>query len=90
MRPAGRAVLVGMGAETMQLPVQLIQNRELTLTGVLRYANTSPTAVELVRSQRVDLDAMVTTRYPLEKTAEALDSDRVPGNIKSVVEVTQP
>ena len=87
VRPAGHAVLVGMGAKTMDLPVQLIQNRELTLTGVFRYANTWPTAIALVHSQRVDLDAMVTARYPLEKTAEALDSGRVPGNIKSIVEV---
>lgn len=88
VRPAGRVVLVGMGAATMELPVQVIQNRELVLTGVFRYANTWPTAIELVRSGRVDLDAMVTARYPLEKTAEALESDRVPGSIKSIVEVT--
>ncbi len=87
VRPGGRAVLVGMGTPTMELPVQLIQNRELNLTGVFRYANTWGTAIELVRSGRVDLDAMVTGRYPLERTAEALESDRVPGNIKSIVEV---
>lgn len=87
VRAAGRAVLVGMGAATMELPVQLIQNRELTLTGVFRYANTWPTAIALIRSGRVDVDAMVTSRYPLEKTAEALESDRVPGNIKAIVEL---
>jgi L-iditol 2-dehydrogenase len=87
VRPAGRVVLVGMGVSTMELPVHLIQNRELMLTGVFRYANTWPTAIELVRSRRVDLDAMVTARYPLDKTVEALDSDRVPGSIKSIVEV---
>ena len=87
LRPAGRAVLVGLGVEVMALPVQLIQNRELTLTGVFRYANTWPIAIALVESRRVELDAMVTARYPLEKAAEALDSDRLPGNIKSIVEV---
>ncbi len=89
VRPAGQVVLVGMGTPTMELPVQLIQNRELTLTGVFRYANTWPTAINLVRSGRVDLEAMVTARYPLEKTAEALDSDLVPRNLKSIVEVHQ-
>jgi L-iditol 2-dehydrogenase len=86
-RPAGRAVLVGMGQVTMELPVQVIQNRELIVTGVFRYANTWPTAIALIRSGQVDVDAMVTARYPLERTAEALESDRVPGNIKSIVEV---
>ncbi|WP_441958530.1 NAD(P)-dependent alcohol dehydrogenase [Mycolicibacterium houstonense] len=88
VRPAGTVVLVGSGAETMPLPTQLIQNRELLLTGVFRYANTWPTAISLVSSGLVDLDAMVTARFPLEKAAEALDSDRVPGSVKSVVTVS--
>jgi L-iditol 2-dehydrogenase len=88
LRPAGTIVLVGSGAETMELPTQLIQNRELVLTGVFRYANTWPTAIALVESGRVDLDAMVTAHFPLEKAAEALDSDRTPGSVKTVVAVS--
>jgi L-iditol 2-dehydrogenase len=88
VRPAGTVVLVGSGAETMELPTQVIQNRELVLTGVFRYANTWPTAIELVESGSVDLDAMVTAHFPLEKAAEALDSDRMPGSVKSVVTVS--
>lgn len=90
IRPGGTVVLVGSGAETMTLPVQLVQNHELILTGVFRYANTWPTALALVESGRVDLDSMVTARFPLDKTADALDSDRIPGNIKAVVDVTDP
>jgi L-iditol 2-dehydrogenase len=88
VRPAGTIVLVGSGAETMELPTQLIQNRELVLTGIFRYANTWPTAIALVESGRVDLDAMVTAHFPLEKAADALDSDRTPGSVKSVVVVS--
>jgi L-iditol 2-dehydrogenase len=88
VRPAGRVVLVGSGAESMELPTQVIQNRELVLTGVFRYANTWPTAIALVESKRVDLDAMVTGHFPLERTAEALDSDQVPGSVKTVVTVS--
>ena len=88
LRPAGTVVLVGSGAESMELPTQLIQNRELVLTGVFRYANPWPTAIALVESGRVDLDAMVTARFPLEKVAEALDSDRTPGSVKTVVTVS--
>jgi L-iditol 2-dehydrogenase len=88
VRPAGTVVLVGSGAESMELPTQLIQNRELVLTGVFRYANTWPTAIALVESGRVDLDAMVTAHFPLEMAAEALDSDRTPGSVKTVVAVS--
>ncbi|MGE2734886.1 NAD(P)-dependent alcohol dehydrogenase [Mycolicibacterium vaccae] len=88
VRPAGSVVLVGSGAETMELPTQVIQNRELVLTGIFRYANTWPTAIALIESKRVDVDAMVTSRFPLERAAEALNADRTPGNIKAVVEVS--
>jgi L-iditol 2-dehydrogenase len=88
VRPAGTVVLVGSGAESMTLPTQLIQNRELVLTGVFRYADTWPTALALVASGRVDLDAMVTARYPLENVGEALDSDRLAGTVKTVVTVS--
>ncbi|MFW0796898.1 NAD(P)-dependent alcohol dehydrogenase [Gordonia sp. CPCC 205515] len=85
LRPAGRAVLVGMGADEMTFPVSLIQNRELILTGVFRYANTWPAAAALVESGRVDLTAMITGRYGLDEVAEALDADRRPGSIKAVI-----
>ena len=88
VRPAGTVVLVGSGAESMTLPTQLIQNREIVLTGVFRYANTWPDAIALVESGRVDLDAMVTAHFPLEQAAEALDSDRMPGTVKTVVTVS--
>ena len=88
VRPAGTVVLVGSGAESMELPTQVIQNRELVLTGVFRYANTWPTAIALVESGRVNLDAMVTAHFPLEKAAGALDSDRTPGSVKTVVTVS--
>lgn len=85
VRPGGRVVLVGMGSDTMTLPVSLIQNRELVLTGVFRYANTWPTALRLAHSGAVDLDAMVTGRYGLDQVTDALNADRIPGTIKAVV-----
>lgn len=88
VRPAGSVVLVGSGAETMELPTQVIQNRELVLTGVFRYANTWPTAIALIESKRVDVDAMVTARFPLEQAAEALNADRTPGSVKAMVQVS--
>ncbi|GAA3190922.1 hypothetical protein GCM10020255_090100 [Rhodococcus baikonurensis] len=63
VRPAGTVVLVGMGADEIPLPVPIIQNRELVLTGVFRYANTWPIAAALVAGGRVDLDSMVTARF---------------------------
>lgn len=83
--PAGRVVLVGMGADEYALPVSHIQNLEITVTGVFRYTDTWPAAIHLVASGAVDLDAMVTGRYDLEHAADALDSDTDPDSLKSIV-----
>jgi L-iditol 2-dehydrogenase len=77
LRPAGTAVLVGMGPQpSAELPVSLIQNRELWLTGTFRYANTYPTAIELATSGRVDVAALITGHYGLDDAEAALLAGR--------------
>jgi L-iditol 2-dehydrogenase len=86
LKPAGRAVLVGMGADDATLPVSRIQNRELIVTGVFRYANTWPLAIELAASGAVDLDALVTSRHPLAQAEDALVAAERPTTLKAVVQ----
>lgn len=77
LRPAGTAVLVGMGPQpTAEIPLSVIQNRELWLTGTFRYANTYPAAIELAASGRVDVAALITGHYGLEDTETALLAGR--------------
>ncbi|WP_072804201.1 NAD(P)-dependent alcohol dehydrogenase [Rhodococcoides yunnanense] len=83
--PAGRVVLVGMGADNYPLPISHIQNLEITVTGVFRYTDTWPAAIHLVSSGLVDLDRLVTGRYDLEHVADALESDTDPASLKSIV-----
>ena len=85
VRPIGRVVLVGMGETETLLPIPVIQRNELIITGVFRYANTWPTAIELVRSGRVDLDSMVTGHFPLREVELALQSTSQPTTMKSMV-----
>jgi L-iditol 2-dehydrogenase len=73
---AGRAVLVGMGGDEVPLPLSVVQERELELTGTFRYANTWPTAIALVAAGRIDLDRLVTGTYRLDQTEEALTAGR--------------
>lgn len=70
--PAARIVLVGLGAADLELPVALIQVRELVVTGTFRYANAYPAAIALAASGAVDLDGLVTGQYGLAQAAEAL------------------
>jgi L-iditol 2-dehydrogenase len=48
---------------------------------------TYPTAIALAASGRVDVEAIVTGRYPLDDVASALRaSNQDPGSIKPIVE----
>lgn len=84
--PAARIVMVGMGSATMELPVALIQVKELTVTGTFRYANCYPAAIALAASGAVDLDGLVTSKFGLEQVAEALSAAKTdPNTLKPVV-----
>jgi L-iditol 2-dehydrogenase len=83
---AGRAVLVGMGGDEITLPLSVVQERELEVTGTFRYANTWPTAIALVASGKVDLRRLVTSVYRLDQVEEALTAGRRDeGAVKVVV-----
>lgn len=86
LAPAGRAVLVGMGGDELPLPLSVVQERELVVTGTFRYANTWPTAIALVASGQLDLDRLVTGHFALAESSQALMAGRSdPGSIKAVV-----
>jgi len=84
--PAARIVLVGMGAPDLELPVALVQIRELVVTGTFRYAGAYPAAIALAASGAVDLDSLVTGRFALAEVADALQALRHdPHSLKPVV-----
>lgn len=85
VRPAGTAVLVGLGASEMMLPVSHIQNFEINVTGIFRYTDTWPTAIHLVSSGQVELDSLVTGRFDLDHVSDALESDQNAESLKSIV-----
>jgi L-iditol 2-dehydrogenase len=86
LRPAGRAVLVGMGPDEITVPLGRLQQRELTVTGTFRYANTWPAAIALAASGSVDLSGLVTDRFGLAEAEQALQSTTRAGTIKSIIE----
>lgn len=91
LRPAGMAVVVGMNSgEELRVPMSFIQNREITVTGTFRYANTYADAIALVASGHIDMRSLVTGRYPLEAAEQALQATKQdPMNIKSIVAPSQ-
>ena len=85
LAPRGRCVLVGMGADTIALPVPLVQGRELRITGTFRYANTWPLAISIAEKGLVDLDGLVTSRHRLDDVEAALVAGAREGALKAVV-----
>lgn len=85
VKPGGHVVLVGMGADEIALPIPLIQNYELVVTGIFRYTDTYPLGIHFVASGKVDLDALVTSSYGLDEAQTALGRAGAPDELKVVV-----
>jgi L-iditol 2-dehydrogenase len=85
VRGAGTVVLVGMGADEIPLPIPVIQVRELKVTGVFRYTDTWPVAAHLAATGQVDLESLITGWFDLEHVEDALNADRTPGTLKTMV-----
>lgn len=87
LAPAGRAVLIGMGADEATIDVPLVQGKELTLKGIFRYAHTYPVALDLIASGAVDVDSVISHRFGISETEDALTlSKREAESLKAVVD----
>jgi L-iditol 2-dehydrogenase len=83
----GRAAMVGMPKTPVTLPLSSLNVNELSIFLVNRYKDTWPTAIALASDGRVDLAPLVTHRFPLEQTAEALMLAReVPDSMKAIIQ----
>jgi L-iditol 2-dehydrogenase len=86
LRTHGRAAMVGMPKQDVELPLSKLNVRELTISLVNRYAHTWPTAIALVSTGRVDVASLVTHRFSLHETAEAITlAKQVPDSMKAVI-----
>ncbi|WP_338063881.1 zinc-binding dehydrogenase [Actinomyces ruminis] len=81
----GSAIIIGMGDDDMLLPVAYITSHEVNVTGIFRYNNTWPTAIELVASGKVDLDTLATDHYGLADAEIPLRDKPAPTTFKSMV-----
>lgn len=77
-RSGGVALLIGMGAAEMTLPLCNALVREVDIRGVFRYVNCYPTALELIASGKVNVRPLVTHHYKIEETEKAFQTAMTP------------
>ena len=74
LRRGGRLSVVGLPAQgDIALNIPFIVDNEIVVSGVFRYANTYPDGIRFLASGLADVDAMVTDRYSLEDTWDAME-----------------
>ncbi|MCX7795704.1 MAG: NAD(P)-dependent alcohol dehydrogenase [bacterium] len=70
----GKVVFIGLASEDyIGININEISSKELDLLGIFRYANVYKKAIDLLARGKVDLKTLITHRFPLEKTQEALE-----------------
>lgn len=73
-RSGGVAVLVGMGAPEVQVPLINALIREVDIRGVFRYVNDYADALNLLASKKIDVKPLITHNYNIEDTVAAFDT----------------
>ena len=86
LRNNGRAAMVGMPKQSVELPLAKLNAKELTIALVNRYSHTWPTAIDLVASGRVDVKSIITHRFSLDGSEAAITlASTEPNSLKAVI-----
>ena len=73
VRPGGLIVLIGMPAAKVPVDIVEAQSKEITFKSIFRYANVYDRAIALLASGKINIDRLVTHRYPFDRSIEAFD-----------------
>jgi len=86
LRTNGRAAMVGMPKQPVELPLSNLNVNELTIGLVNRYAHTWPTAIALISSGRVDAASIVTHHFGLDEAEAGITLlERDPESMKAII-----
>jgi 2-desacetyl-2-hydroxyethyl bacteriochlorophyllide A dehydrogenase len=95
VRPGGRVALLGIAGEssTLQIPTDRLTRKDIVVAGTLSYTSaTWSKALHLAESGLLDLQSLVTHRFPLADFRKAIDLMEQPrgGVIKIVLQHQSP
>ncbi len=90
VRAGGRLTLVGIpGDDRLEMRHSLVRRKGLTIRVARRMKHVYPRVLRLYRGGRVDLQSLISHRFPLEQAATAMATNAryEPGVVKVVVDV---
>uniref|UniRef100_A0A8D8U2I7 Sorbitol dehydrogenase n=1 Tax=Cacopsylla melanoneura TaxID=428564 RepID=A0A8D8U2I7_9HEMI len=70
-RPGGKVMMVGMGPESISIPMVNACSKEIDILSCFRYANDYPTALEMVASGKCPVTKLITHNFKLEEAVDA-------------------
>ncbi|MFW5738492.1 MAG: NAD(P)-dependent alcohol dehydrogenase [Spirochaetota bacterium] len=90
LRPGGRLIAIGMPVEDVSYDIVGAQAKEVRMETIFRYANVYDRAVKLLGSGAINLDPLVTERYPFSKSIEAYEYAVEPQETSVKVQIELP
>ncbi len=69
----GRVVLVGMPQDRAPLDVVALEVKEISVTGIFRYANVWERTLALLGSGKIDLKPLISASYPFDQSIAAFE-----------------
>lgn len=87
LRKGGALTLVGNLASTVELPLQAVVTRQISLLGTCASAGEYPACLDLIARRAVDVDALISARVPLAQGADWFNRlyNREPGLMKVIL-----
>ncbi|WP_372637241.1 NAD(P)-dependent alcohol dehydrogenase [Cohnella sp.] len=74
LKRGGKLAIVGLPVQAeIPLDIHFISDHEVDIYGVFRYAGTYKAGIEILASGIADVSALITDRYPLGRTQEAME-----------------
>ncbi len=89
LKPGGKLMIIGIPEfNTWLFPVDKMRRKEVTIRNVRRQNETLDETLELISENRVNLDPMVTHRFPFDQTKGAFDlvADYRDGVMKAMID----
>jgi len=74
LKPGGKLALIGIPrTDTINLPIHKIRRKEINIINVRRQNHCTQPAVDMITEGKINVDFMITHRFKLEQTKDALD-----------------